>query len=136
MAHIFAILEIANIRPFSYNSLMSKKFMAQALGGGMVLLAPIAALAAVLPTTCDELLLFITDTISMTLAAFIGAISIVVLLVAAFQFLTAGGDSEKVTTARTTIMWAVVGLAVALLAFNIRGIVETFLGDQIPSLCA
>jgi len=115
---------------------MSKKFMAQALGGGMVLLAPIAALAAVLPTTCDELLLFITDTISMTLAAFIGAISIVVLLVAAFQFLTAGGDSEKVTTARTTIMWAVVGLAVALLAFNIRGIVETFLGDQIPSLCA
>lgn len=116
--------------------IMNKKLLANIAATTVIAAAPLAAFAAVLPTSCDELLVFISDTVAKTLAAFIGAISIVILLVAAFQFLTAGGDAEKVKTARTTITWAVVGLAVALLSFNIRGIVETFLGDTIPTTCA
>ena len=106
------------------------------LASAATLIAPAVALAAALPTSCNELLSFITGTLAVTLAAFIGAISIIILLVAAFQFLTAGGDAEKVKSARSTITWAVIGLAVALIAFNVRGIVETFLGSAVPTTCA
>ncbi|MFY9462516.1 MAG: hypothetical protein WAP51_04940, partial [Candidatus Sungiibacteriota bacterium] len=44
------------------------------------------------------------------------AIAIIMILVAAFQFLTAAGNEEKVSTARKSLMWGLVGIAVALFA--------------------
>ena len=98
-------------------------------------LAPIAVSAAVLPTSCSELLTFLSSAVAQTLAAFIGAIAIIMILVAAFQFLTAGGDAEKVKTARGTIPWAVIGIVVALISFNIPGILSSFLGGALPTVC-
>ncbi len=45
-------------------------------------------------------------------------VSVIMILYAAFQFLTAGGDAEKVTSARNTLIYALVGIAVALLAYG------------------
>ena len=44
------------------------------------------------------------------------AIAIIMILVAAFQFLTAAGNEEKVATARKSLVWGLVGIAVALFA--------------------
>ena len=44
------------------------------------------------------------------------AIAIIMILVAAFQFLTAAGNEEKVSTARKSLIWGLVGIAVALFA--------------------
>ncbi|MFY9462517.1 MAG: hypothetical protein WAP51_04945 [Candidatus Sungiibacteriota bacterium] len=44
------------------------------------------------------------------------AIAIIMILVAAFQFLTAAGNEEKVSTARKSLVWGLVGIAVALFA--------------------
>lgn len=101
----------------------------------LTLIFPLMALAATLPTNCNELLAFIANDIGKTLAAFIGAIVVIMLLIAAFQFMTAGGDAEKVKLARTNIVWTIVGLAVALIAFNIPGIISSFLGGSLPTTC-
>lgn len=100
-----------------------------------VMATPLAVLAAVLPTTCSEMLTFLSGAVATTLAAFIGAIAIIMLLYGAFQFLTAGGDSEKIKDARHTITWAIVGIAVALISFNIPGILSSFLGGALPTTC-
>lgn len=45
------------------------------------------------------------------------AISVLMILWSAFLFLTSGGDPTKVGSARSTIIFALIGVAVALLAF-------------------
>jgi NADH:ubiquinone oxidoreductase subunit 4 (subunit M) len=48
------------------------------------------------------------------------------ILVGAFYFVTAGGDEDKVETAKKYILYAAVGLAIALLAKAIVEIVQSF----------
>lgn len=55
------------------------------------------------------------------------AIAVIMILFAAFGFLTAGGDAEKVTAARNTLVYALVGVAVATLAFVLPGLVTNLL---------
>jgi len=98
-------------------------------------ITPVVALAATLPVDCSGLITFISTTLAKTLAAFIGAIAVIMMLVAAFQFLTAGGDAEKVKTARGTITWAIIGMVVALISFNIPTILGSFLGGSLPTAC-
>jgi len=124
-------------------SVLPKKYMFKKINNNLyssavltfVMATPLVALAAVLPTTCSELLTFLSGAVAMTLAAFIGAIAIIMLLYGAFQFLTAGGDSEKVKDARHTVTWAIIGVAVALISFNIPGILSSFLGGALPTVC-
>lgn len=50
-------------------------------------------------------------------------LSILMILWSAFQFLTAGANPDNVGKARTTLVFALVGVAVALLAFALPAIV-------------
>lgn len=52
-------------------------------------------------------------------------IAVIMVLIAAFQYVTAGGDSEKTTTARRTLTYAAIGIAVALLAKGFPEIVSS-----------
>jgi hypothetical protein len=54
------------------------------------------------------------------------SISVIMILVGAFYFVTAGGDEDKVETAKKYILYAAVGLAIALLAKAIVEIVQSF----------
>jgi len=47
------------------------------------------------------------------------------LILAGFNFVTANGDSEKIKTARNNLMWAAVGILIAVLA---KGIVSLAFG--------
>ncbi len=53
-------------------------------------------------------------------------LAVVFVIVAAFKYLTAGGDAEKVGTANHMLIYAVVAVAVALLARAIPVIVANF----------
>ena len=101
----------------------------------MPFFAPLAASAATLPTTCNDFL-GLLNRIAYTFSAFIFAIAIIMVLVAAFQFLTAGGDAAKAGTARGTLVWAVIGIAVALLAFSVPSIIVSFFGGSLLANCA
>lgn len=56
-------------------------------------------------------------------------IVIIMVLVGAFQILTAGGNPEKVTKGRKTILYAVVGYAIVLLAQGLVFIIKEILGE-------
>lgn len=60
------------------------------------------------------------------------AVSIIMILFAAFQYVTGGDDQEKISKARKTITWAAVGLVVALLAKGFPLIVA----DLVPNASA
>ena len=49
-------------------------------------------------------------------SAIVGIIAVIVVLIAGFQYVTAAGDSSKVSTAKSTLIYAIVGLCVAALS--------------------
>jgi Type IV secretion system pilin len=51
--------------------------------------------------------------------ALAGAIALLVITIAGFRFVISQGDPQKVATARQTILYAVVGLVIAILSFTI-----------------
>lgn len=55
-------------------------------------------------------------------------IVVVMVLFGAFQILTAGGEPEKAKTGRKTILYAILGYAVILVAAGIVAAIQNFLG--------
>lgn len=46
----------------------------------------------------------------------VGVVSVIMIIVGGFKYVTSGGGSEKVTSAKSTIMYAVIGLVIVALA--------------------
>lgn len=66
-------------------------------------------------------------TIVNTLLYLIGAVAVIMLVYGGFKYMTSGGDSAAVASAKNTVLYAVVGLVVAILAFSISNfVVGTF----------
>ena len=55
-------------------------------------------------------------------------IGTIFILIAALEFMTSAGNAEKYTTARKTLLFAIGGIGVALLARGIPAIMASFLG--------
>ncbi len=49
----------------------------------------------------------------------IGAVSVIMIVVGAIKYVTANGDTSALTSAKNTILYAVIGLLVALMAYAI-----------------
>jgi uncharacterized membrane protein len=58
---------------------------------------------------------------------FLIALSVIFIVIAAYRYLTASGEPEKVKKATNTIIYAAIAVAVALLALAIPSIVANFL---------
>lgn len=54
-------------------------------------------------------------------------VAAILIVLAAFQYLTAGGDEEKVGKAKNMLIYAIVAIAVALIATGVSAIVRGFL---------
>src|SRR3989344_5960036 len=52
------------------------------------------------------------------------SVSILVLIWAGFLFLTAQGDPAKITASKKLVIWAIVGIVVAILAFSVINVIE------------
>ncbi len=57
--------------------------------------------------------------ITNTLLFIIGALSVVMIIIGGFRYVVSGGNSTSVTNAKNTILYAIVGLVVAFLAYAI-----------------
>jgi len=66
----------------------------------------------------DDIGKVITNVINVLLFI-IGAISVVMLIIGGFRYTTSGGDQNNVKAAKDTILYAIIGLVVAFLAFAI-----------------
>lgn len=60
-----------------------------------------------------------------TLIFFIGAISVIVIIIGGLRYVVSGGNAASVQGAKNTILYAVVGLVVAISAFAIVNYVLT-----------
>ncbi len=45
-----------------------------------------------------------------------GAVAVIMIIVSGFNYITSGGDSNKVAAAKNTLIYAVIGIAIAVLA--------------------
>ena len=93
------------------------------------LLLPLQALAANPPpiTKVQGLIDLLCAVFGWMFYALI-AVSIVMVVLAGFNYVTSNGDPEKVGKATKMILYAVIGIAVALLAKGIPLIVANFIG--------
>ena len=58
----------------------------------------------------------------------IGAISVIMLIWGGLRYIISGGDSKKVTDAKNTILYAIIGLVFAVLAYAIVNFVLNSIG--------
>ena len=68
--------------------------------------------------TSTDLPGFIKSIINVLLFV-LGFIAVLMIIIGGIRFVTSGGDSNSITSARNTILYSVVGLVVALMAFAI-----------------
>jgi hypothetical protein len=59
------------------------------------------------------------STITNVLLFLIGAISVIMLIVGGIRYVVSGGDSAAVANAKNTILYAIVGVIIAILAYAI-----------------
>lgn len=65
------------------------------------------------------------QTVTKVMLFLIGAISVVMLIYGGIRYTISQGDSTAVTNAKNTIMYAVIGIVIAILAFAIVNFVVT-----------
>lgn len=59
----------------------------------------------------------IFQTVTNILLFLIGAISVIMLIIGGIRYVVSGGDQSAVTSAKNTILYAIVGIIVAFLAY-------------------
>lgn len=71
------------------------------------------------PKTCDSSganINSIITTVINIVSFIVGIIAVIMLIVGGFKFVTSGGDSNNVASARNTILYAIIGLVVVAIA--------------------
>ncbi|MGB4762546.1 MAG: pilin [Candidatus Saccharimonas sp.] len=59
------------------------------------------------------------QTITNVLLFIIGAVSVIMLIIGGFRYTVSQGDSSALTSAKNTILYSIIGIVVALLAYGI-----------------
>ena len=113
---------------------MNKKLIA--LSNVAALLAlPVVGLAfnaGPVPNAVDTLTVeLLIDVIFSIIWPITVAFAIIMFIVAAYLFFTAQGDATKLQNARSAVIYGVVGVVVALIAFSIPFIVRNTVGQGI-----
>ena len=61
----------------------------------------------------------IFKTITNTLLFIVGAIAVIMLIIGGVRYTISGGDSKQVESAKNTIMYAIIGIIVVILAYAV-----------------
>ena len=70
-------------------------------------------------------------TVTDVLLFLIGALSVVMIIIGGLRYVISGGDSSAVQSAKNTILYAIVGLIVAILAYAaIEFVISSFSGTS------
>lgn len=72
----------------------------------------------------------IFKTVTNILLYIIGAVSVIMLIIGGIRYVVSGGDQSAVTGAKNTILYAIVGIVVAFLAFAAVNFVTTNLANS------
>jgi len=61
------------------------------------------------------------------------AVGLLYLIYAAFRYLLAQGDDDKITEARKALTWSIIAIVIGFLAWGLIGLVESFWGEAFTS---
>ena len=112
-----------------------KKNILKKAGIGMawgVALFPLAALAVVgepIITSPTQISTFFENVLNIV-SGFVLTVALIMLLWAAILYLTAGGSEDRVSRAKNYLIYAIVGIAVAILAFSVEPFLRNFFMGQ------
>lgn len=70
------------------------------------------------PANQASLTVRVKDIVNVVLYV-LGAVAVIMIIIGGFRYVLSGGDSGSVTAAKNTILYAVIGLVVAILAYAI-----------------
>lgn len=94
-----------------------------------ILILPAMALAATGGGPPEDVdIMEVIENITNWVFVVIMAIAVLVILLAAFRFLFAGGNPESVKGAQQMLLWAAVGILVALVARGIIALIRNVVG--------
>lgn len=68
--------------------------------------------------------------ITNTVLYAVGIVSVIMLIYGGLRYVVSGGDSKKVTDAKNTIMYAIIGLIISILAYAIVNFVISAVGGE------
>lgn len=57
--------------------------------------------------------------VTNTILYIVGIVAVIMLIIGGIRYVTSGGDAKKVTDAKNTVLYAIIGLVIAFLAFAI-----------------
>ncbi|MFA6494817.1 MAG: hypothetical protein WC246_00400 [Candidatus Paceibacterota bacterium] len=101
------------------------------LGGAVFAQGSIAPILPITgPQTPNELVQWIIQMVQW-FYTIIFILAVFFILLSAFYFITSGGDAEKVAKAKSTLLYAVVGVAVGLLSYSIILFVQNALQSRL-----
>jgi len=80
------------------------------------------------PVTSIEDILALIDTAATWLFSILLAVAVILLLYAAFLWMTAGGDETKIATSRKMLIYALVGIGIAFLAKGLIMVIRQLVG--------
>lgn len=77
--------------------------------------------------------------VTNTILYIVGIIAVIMLIIGGIRYVISGGDAKKVTDAKNTVLYAIIGLVISFLAFAIVNFVITALpsgeGKQAAASC-
>ena len=72
----------------------------------------------------------VIETVTNVLLFIIGAVSVIMIIIGGIKYVLSNGDASQVTSAKNTILYAVIGLVVALLAYAIVNfVIDSFMNN-------
>jgi uncharacterized membrane protein YozB (DUF420 family) len=130
-----------------------KLFTIISKSGGIALLAAVFSLLSFIPTYATRLSLQsgiqaargtgvatdlfgnngIVTTVTNSLLFVVGTLSVVMIIVGGLRYVVSGGNSTSVTGAKNTILYAVVGLIVAFLAYAAINFITNILSGGVTA---
>ncbi|MEK7665196.1 MAG: TrbC/VirB2 family protein [Patescibacteria group bacterium] len=94
---------------------------------GLASSSPVSGVTIKNPLSSNTILELL-DKIAKTVATIIGSLSTIMLIVAGIMYLTSAGSPEKIGAAKKALIYAIVGMVVAVIAGTIVSIVKEVLG--------
>ncbi|KKP32580.1 MAG: hypothetical protein A2312_04405 [Candidatus Staskawiczbacteria bacterium RIFOXYB2_FULL_32_9] len=73
--------------------------------------------------------------LSTGIAGLVATLSGIMIIIAGILYLTSAGDQQKMTTAKTALKYAIIGIIVALLAIPIVEVIKEVLNVSVPGGC-
>ena len=107
---------------------MNKKIISSIISVGLFSMASLVSAQITNPIPYNSFCGLFTKGIIPAVAMVVGALGVIMLIISGILFVTSAGSPEKVTKARSALVYAIAGIVIALAAEAIVGTIKYIIG--------